>query len=134
MNIKKLIIISGLISREMCDFATFNFNTYWRLAFPEKAGHPIDVSYGISKFLNTTSEAVIMTHNEFVFAYLRRLIAQKSIHHNNVEIYWIKSITNPLKITINEFGIPSEWPVNMFDSTVRECEEILKCCRFHKNK
>ena len=134
MNIEKLIIVCGVDTYEMNRFAAqklFDQYTIFKnqnliLKFPENNKHPFHIKDDLDKWLNANTNSIIITHSEFVFTYLRRLVAEEAINFLNLEIYWIEPINNEAqKLTINKHGFMDNWPGGMFDSSVMESHKIL---------
>lgn len=100
---------------------------------PELHLHPLVQSRLCDLFIamaNSHRQCIIETHSEYLINRLRLRIAQEKSENivNNNSMFFITKedgYSNFSKVEVNKYGNVIDWPIDFFDQTDREIENIL---------
>lgn len=95
---------------------------------PEEHMHP-SAHGAIADLLISASErskVIVETHSENLILRLRRRIAERMLSPDDLSLYYVDEWHNVIPIEVTADGIPTNWPVGVFESDVTEAQAIIE--------
>jgi hypothetical protein len=72
------------------------------------------------------SQVIVETHSENLILRLRRRIAQRQLHVDDVAFYYVDDNHEVVPISIDNFGIAENWPAGVFEGDAEEASDIVE--------